>query len=322
MGVAGRLLGGPVGDYIEDKIFGDTASKKRKRRSRDKWLKPPCPMPSPLPMPIEDLLSDTDDKLVKPVPGSVLKCDLVLGAASHTGIYLGNDQIAEVTEINGRARVRVVSPDEFIDGDPGSIVRTGLYVYVATSNGKALGSKEIARRARASLNRSRGKYSLAGNNCHMFTRYCITGVDSDESVLSEDEIADVLCEIFGVDSVEWSSTGLGCGDNSFDDVDYGEVDDTEEDEDGGHVVLGDVSDIIDAALTRVSKKSTSRQGSGGKRSMAKKTAVTTDKAIKRIVKAAVASCVVYKPKTAKERCVPKVAPARYTSKAIKKRHSR
>lgn len=138
MELAGRLLGGPIGDFIEDYISGDTPSKKRRRRSWDKWLKPPFPTPSPLPKPTEYLLSDTDDRFVKPIPGSVLKCDLVLGAASHTGIYLGNDQIAEVTEINGRARVRAVSPDEFIDGDPDSIVRTGVYVYVATCNGRRL----------------------------------------------------------------------------------------------------------------------------------------------------------------------------------------
>lgn len=141
----------------------------------------------------------------------------------------------------------------------------------------------------------------------MFTRYCITGVDSDDSVLSESEIADILCETFGVDSVEWSSTGLGCGDYSFDTVDYGEGDDTGEyegadDNGGGHVVLGDVSDIIDTALTRISKKNTTRQESGRKRSRTKKPAVAKAKPVKRVAaKTVVTRYVVHKPKTTKKK---------------------
>ena len=117
---------------------------------------------------IESLWKNVFCDYVKPIPGAVLKCDLALNAASHTGIYLGNDRIAEVTEVNGRARVRAVSPDEFLDGDVDS-ARTGAFIYVATSDGEALGSDEIARRARASLNRSRGKYDLIETNCHMVT---------------------------------------------------------------------------------------------------------------------------------------------------------
>lgn len=232
MGWLGRIIGGPLGDAMEDQLSGDTPEKKGKRRWRNKWSKPPFPTDGPVDIDLTEVCSDngTSDRLVKPIPGSVLKCDLALGVACHTGIYLGNDQIVEVTEINGRARVRAVSPDEFLNGDPDSLVRTGVTIYVAASNGEALGSAAIARRARASLNRSRGEYKLLENNCHMFTRYCITGIDSDESVLTEEEIEEILRDTFGVDSVTWCSTGLGYGDYSFDDIDYEEAEEEEEEE--------------------------------------------------------------------------------------------
>lgn len=53
---------------------------------------------------------------VRPVRGSILKVDLVGGLAEHTGVYLVNDRIAEVSEVDGRAEVRVVAHplrDEF-----------------------------------------------------------------------------------------------------------------------------------------------------------------------------------------------------------------
>ena len=281
MGWLGRIIGGPLGDAIEDQLSGDTPEKKGKRRSRNKWLKPPIPTDGPVDIRELPEDNDTSDRLVKPIPGSVLKCDLVLGAACHTGIYLGNDRIVEVTEIDGRARVRAVSPDEFLNGDPDSLVRTGVTIYVAASGGKALGSAVIARRARASLNRSRGEYKLLENNCHMFTRYCITGIDSDESVLTESEIEEILCDTFGIDSVTWCSTGLGSGDYSFDDIDYEEEeeDDDEEEEDWDEEsddddeyieVAGSLSDILKDTSARRSGKVSIQHLFGGKKTVGKK----------------------------------------------------
>ena len=226
----------------------------------------------------KNVLSDK----VKPVVGSVLKCDLMLNMASHTGIYLGNDRIAEVTEINGRARVRAVSPDEFLDGDSDSIARTGAFIYVAACDGEALGSAEIARRARAWLNRSRGEYGVTDNNCHKFTAYCITGIEPDDAIWSEDEIAELVADAFGVDSVEWSSTGLGCGDYSFDDVDYDSDDeeddeedeeeedwDVDSDDDDEYIEVGSRSDTFKSTAARRSGKMSIQQLFGGKKTVRK-----------------------------------------------------
>ena len=289
---------------------------------------------------LEDCLGDEVGGKVKPIPGSVLKCDLALGVACHTGIYLGNDRIVEVTEINGRARVRAVSPDEFLNGDPDSLARTGVTIYVAASGGKALGSAEIARRARASLNRSRGEYKLLENNCHMFTRYCITGIDSDESVLTESEIEEILRDTFGVDSVTWCSTGLGYGDYSFDDIDYEEEeeeeeeeeDDDEEDEeddeedeeddeedeedwdvgsddddDDGYIVVGSLSDILKPTSARRSRKLSIQHLFGGKKTVGKKRSNRTPAKKRPALKAAPAKRAAPK---AKRRVVSKALPVK------------
>lgn len=152
---------------------------------------------------------------VRPVRGSILKVDLVGGQAEHTGVYLGRDRIAEVTEVNGRAEVRVVSPDEFLSGD--GLIRTGVYIYVAAAKDggryRPVASETIARRAERAVG-SRGKYGLCGNNCHMFTRYCITGRDGVVT-LSASGVAYALRDEFGVGRVSWRSTGCGTADGTF-----------------------------------------------------------------------------------------------------------
>lgn len=125
----------------------------------------------------EDLTKYVFCDVVKPRPGSVVKVDL-LGGPDHTGIYIGNDEIVEVANIDGVATVRIVSAEEFIEGDD-FCSRIGTFIYVACKrdrNGNciAMGSKDIADRARAAVGRT-SEYSLLFNNCHMFTQYCITG---------------------------------------------------------------------------------------------------------------------------------------------------
>lgn len=145
---------------------------------------------------------------VRPTRGSILKVDLVGGGASHTGVYLGNNHIAEVTEIDGDAVVRIVSPSEFQNGE--GQVRTGAFVYVAAAREddeyRALGRESIARRAEAAIG-NHGRYNLAFNNCHMFTRYCITGESQGFPIWSASSIASSLRDEFGVDHVSWRSTG-------------------------------------------------------------------------------------------------------------------
>jgi len=179
---------------------------------------------------LESISAEFKEK-VRPVPGCVLRCDLAGGASlmcgslCHTGIYLGDDRIVEIVPIKGKAKVHIVDPYDFLNGQGTNFIRTGINIYVATDGeGNALGSEEIATRAleyqkaRSSL----GEYDVVDNNCHKFTVRCITGVEPDGMQLSESDIEDALEDEFGCDQVTWEPTGFGSGDMSFEDVDYDE----------------------------------------------------------------------------------------------------
>ena len=190
----------------------------------------------------ESFIKNVFCDIVKPRIGSVVKVDLAgkellkLRSVCHTGIYIGNDEIVEWANIDGTATVRIVSAEEFIEGDD-CISRTGLFIYVACKqdqNGNciAMGSKDIADRAKAAVGET-SKYRLLFNNCHMFTQYCITGKKSDCSTfLSGVEVA--LDNKFIEHDYErlldmWRSTGESRGDNPcFVDDDEYESDDIDE----------------------------------------------------------------------------------------------
>ena len=192
--------------------------------------------------PFESFYRNVMRDQVKPILGSVLKCDLVGGVASHSGIYIGNNRIVEVANVSGRAKVQVVSPSEFLSGASDSLVRTGAYIYVAAHyQGEAIGSTDIAERALIAIGDDRGEYNLLTNNCHMFTHYCISGEEPGMK-LSEDDLISALIEKFNLSRsserddgvlkricrtpisisdpspppvLEWASTGFGSGDSSF-----------------------------------------------------------------------------------------------------------
>ena len=143
---------------------------------------------------------------VKPKRGSVVKVELALGAASHTGVYVGPDEIVEIYVEDLMAIVCKVNETEFLSC---STVRTGNVISVAASDKEALHAEEIATHAEAELERcagKRGEYGLFSNNCHAFTRYCITGERSSEGAFGETEIESVLESVFKT-QVVWIPMG-------------------------------------------------------------------------------------------------------------------
>lgn len=116
--------------------------------------------------------------LVQPVRGSILKIDLdgnFFASSSHTGIYVGDNRIVEMTNVNGTGIIQDVSPHEFLTF---SAHRTGVFIYVACGkkNGKyyPLGSEDIAERAERSIGNSVA-YNILYDNCHLFVEDCISG---------------------------------------------------------------------------------------------------------------------------------------------------
>lgn len=127
------------------------------------------------------------------VPGSIVACDLA-GSWDHIGIYIGRNRIVER---NGNGEIKKVSISEFMDS---SVVRTGVSLFIACSNGKPISSPEISRRAKAIIGRESG-YCLITNNCHKLAAFCATGVRHD--ITTFNSLSSVLQKSFG--SVEWRS---------------------------------------------------------------------------------------------------------------------
>ena len=182
---------------------------------------------------LESIAAEFKDR-VKPVPGSVLRVDLcgggnfLGGRICHTGIYLGNDEIAEITNVRGKARAHVVDPSDFLNGQGTNFIRTGLNIYVATDGcGRALAAPEIAERARGCfgppggrpLPARAGEYDLVDNNCHTFVVRCVTGRKPPKPKLNDREVAAALRRVFKCERVTWEPTGFSTVSCSFDDED-------------------------------------------------------------------------------------------------------
>ena len=168
---------------------------------------------------------------VLPVPGSILKVDLALNPVEsmcHTGIYVGHNQIVEMTNDDGTGVIRKVSPKYFLNY---SSWRTGVYIYVACvkKDGQyyPLAAPEIAERALEAVG-NETKYNLLLDNCHLFVESCITG-RQDSLVGTLENIETVLARKFHLSStfhipglntsspVYWMSTGVASDDSFPDD---------------------------------------------------------------------------------------------------------
>lgn len=194
MGWLGRMLGGPLGDYVEDKITGadeedeDENVVVRKVRKINKYIGRSGGRIPGTPGPIVerwDVLrpNKSDGRSVfdaifadpvKPEVGSIVCCDLA-GGLDHTGIYVGRRRIIHR---DGDGYLAAVSPEEFLDRLGG--FNNAINIFVACDkDGDPVGDEDIAKEARAALKnpRCRKGYNLVTKNCHQFCRYCINGDD-------------------------------------------------------------------------------------------------------------------------------------------------
>lgn len=162
---------------------------------------------------------------VLPLPGSILKVALLMNpvdSACHTGIYVGNNRIVEMTNDGGAGIIQEVTPRHFLSY---SLYRTGVFIYVACGrkDGKyyPLADPETAERALKAVG-DRTKYNILLDNCHLFTEYCIAGsCDSPIGTLKGIEKALVkkhrLAEASGGghrhSPVRWMSTGVSLNDS-------------------------------------------------------------------------------------------------------------
>jgi len=113
--------------------------------------------------------SDTysSDTFVQPLPGSVVCCE-VYGMLDHTGIWIDNDTIVE---LSNSGLVKAVSPERFLSE------RSGENIFIACdSSHKPIIIDQCEQRAIDNVFSYR-EYDVIDNNCHRFVQFCLSGID-------------------------------------------------------------------------------------------------------------------------------------------------
>ena len=138
---------------------------------------------------IPDVLAESADsrlkrnasanRLIAPPPaGTPLLVSLAL-AFEHTGIYLGDNHVAE---LNGDGQVKAVSLTRFVNGTDDGFwpIRNGTRIFAACDarSRRPLADTRALATARAALEggQIRAGYDFAQINCHLFTAACVRGI--------------------------------------------------------------------------------------------------------------------------------------------------
>jgi hypothetical protein len=114
-------------------------------------------------------MSDCKQISVKPVKGSVVYCRILGGVAEHSGVYVGKGRIVH---LNGNGFVERVSAEKFTQRLDGLSFSSDI--YVSSRFDKAVGSKQVAKRAVEMIGDYR-EYNVLCENCHQFVSGCLTG---------------------------------------------------------------------------------------------------------------------------------------------------
>lgn len=117
--------------------------------------------------PIKYFIDSTFRPKVRPVPGSVVYCDLWV-AVEHSGIHVADGEIANI-EVDGLAEseVRLTDAAGFTSK---SVL--GRKIYVSCNANGPVGHRAVARGASAHVG-ERAFYGLVIKNCHQFSTRCL-----------------------------------------------------------------------------------------------------------------------------------------------------
>jgi len=105
------------------------------------------------------------DNVIEPAIGSIVYCEIGLGLAEHSGVYIGN---GEIIHLNGKGYIERVSPQAFIEDT------TALSIYVGCNGRYPSGCTSVADKAiEYERHISTMNYNIMLSNCHQFTTACI-----------------------------------------------------------------------------------------------------------------------------------------------------
>ena len=118
--------------------------------------------------------------IAPPSPGTPLLVSLAL-AVEHTGIYLGNNRVAE---LRCDGTVAAATLTEFINGDSEDPLsfRNGTRIFAACDarTRKPIGAHHVWQTAQEAVRRGASRpYDILQDNCHLFVAACAAGVLPD-----------------------------------------------------------------------------------------------------------------------------------------------
>ena len=128
--------------------------------------------------PLKYFVDSTFRDKVKPVPGSVVYCDLLL-AVEHSGIHVQNGMISNIV-VDGFAE-RTVCLDDAWDFTAQS--QWGRKIYVSCDKHGPVGHDTVAQHAADRVG-ERGFYGLVIKNCHQFSTKCVDHLGQDSETVS------------------------------------------------------------------------------------------------------------------------------------------
>lgn len=117
---------------------------------------------------VESFIDNVIRDKVSPAIGSVVYCEMAFGLAEHSGIYVGN---GDIVELSSSGEIQKVNMREFMNT---GVIGTAMSVYVSSRDGRAIGNEKVAERALSKV-RTHRKYNFILDNCHQFCSGCLTG---------------------------------------------------------------------------------------------------------------------------------------------------
>ena len=139
-------------------------------------------------------------KTATPVPGSILFCELDVGYAEHSGIYVGGGEkcIIELANIDGSCMIKRVTPEEFVNGGLGSTI------YISCHHNTAVGREYIASTAETMVGKCLGDYSFAKNNGPLNWEKLLKSLKNREMKMTLDHVKKRAREIMNADQwLKW-----------------------------------------------------------------------------------------------------------------------
>lgn len=157
----------------------------------------------------KETIFDIFKENVEPGVGALIYCELL--TAEHSGIYLGNYRIAQ---LSGKGNIEIVSPEGFTNNI--TTVDRDIFIPV-NKQGEPITCYEAAENAEKMIGEKRS-YNLILDNCHQFSSGCITGDFENTDnflVFTKDTFYNAVSDKVKWQRWKWKKLNRNADDNKF-----------------------------------------------------------------------------------------------------------